>query len=295
MRDGNRDDYSFRVTANFAYAGLMAEGPLGRLSQCSWISGFRKSYLQYLLQQTSTDPSMSFGFQDVQGRLACRVTSTNTLTLDLIQSDTGLDLSNRRDTLGPNSLMIARQKFTAVNLGWRYIASDTLLISSHFAWTGDSFSTTNPIPAPLGSGNYGEWTWNSRAAWMWNSKNPLYVGFSIRSLRDAGYLKQYDSPTVLQVLDRYKGAGTLAGGFVQQAWSAINGRLHLTAGGRWDRHSINAVSAFSPQAGLTFRASLKRVRRRRADAPSAGSWRYESARPWSRADVRSRSGVAAAD
>ncbi|MBV9308773.1 MAG: TonB-dependent receptor, partial [Acidobacteriaceae bacterium] len=122
MRDGNRDDYSFRIVANFAYTGLMAEGPFGKFQRCSWISGFRKSYLQYLLQQTSTDPSMSFGFQDLQGRLVCKVNPQNTFSLDVMEGDTGLDLSSRRVTLGPNSLMMARQKFTIANLGWQFIA-----------------------------------------------------------------------------------------------------------------------------------------------------------------------------
>ena len=252
MRDGNRDDYSFRIVANFAYTGLMAEGPFGKFQRCSWISGFRKSYLQYLLQQTSTDPSMSFGFQDLQGRLVCKVNPQNTFSLDVMEGDTGLDLSSRRVTLGPNSLMMARQKFTIANLGWQFIAGDNLLITNHVAWTRDSFNDVNPIPAPLGSGNYREWVWNSHADWLWNEKNPLDIGFSIRSLRDRGYQEQYNSPTVLQVLDQYGGAGVLAGGFIQQGWTTANGHLHLTAGGRWDRHSSDAVSAFSPQAGLTF-------------------------------------------
>lgn len=252
MRDGNRDDYSFRASANFAYAGLMAEGPLGRLNRCSWISGFRKSYLQYILQQASTDPSMSFGFQDIQGRLACRVSPSNIITLNLMHGDTGLDLSGRKTTLGPNSLMIARQKSTIANLGWQYIAGDNLLVTNHLAWSSDSFHNVNQTSAPLGSGNYHEWMWNSQVAWMWNAKNPLDAGFSFRSMNDAGYLRQYNSTTEVQVLSRYGGAGTLAGGFLQQAWTTAGGRLHMNAGGRWDRHSIAALNAFSPQAGLTF-------------------------------------------
>jgi hypothetical protein len=252
MRDGNRDDYSFQATANFAYAGLIAEGPLGNLKQCSWISGFRKSYLQYILQQQLTDPSMSFGFQDIQGRLACRVTSRNILTFSLMEGDTGLDLSSSRIRLGPNSLMISHQKFTAANLGWQYVAGEDLLLTSHFAWSRNSFDNTDPIPEPLGSGNYSEWTWNSNAAWMWNSRNPLNTGLSVRSMRDAGYLEQYNSPTVIQVLNRYGGAGTLTSGFVEQPWTTAKGHLHLTVGGRWDRHSIDAISTFSPQAGLTL-------------------------------------------
>ena len=40
MRDGNHDDYSYRIFANFASAGVMAEGPVPRFRQCSWIGAF---------------------------------------------------------------------------------------------------------------------------------------------------------------------------------------------------------------------------------------------------------------
>ncbi len=251
MRDGNRGNYSFRATANFADAGFMAEGPLGKVDRCSWIAGFRKSYLQYLLQESLSDPSMAFGFQDLQGRLSCRVTPANLVTLDLIDADTNLDLTAVRNTLGANSLMLAHQKARWTNLGWQYVASDNLLFSTHIAWTQESYGNSNPTPNPLGSGTYREWTWNTTGTWLWNARTPLEGGGSFRSVRESGYLQQYNSPTVIQVLDQYGGTGMLASGFLNQAWSNSNGRVRLSAGGRWDRHSIDAVSTFSPQAGMT--------------------------------------------
>jgi Carboxypeptidase regulatory-like domain/TonB-dependent Receptor Plug Domain len=252
MRDGNRNDYSFRAMANFADAGLMAEGPLGKIDGCSWISGFRKSYLQYLLQQTLSDTPMAFGFQDVQVRLSCKVSPASLVTLDLIEGDTNLDRTSVRQTLGANSLMLAHQRSKFVNLGWQYAVSDELLFTNHFAWTQESYADSNSTPSPLGSGRYREWTWNGSGTWMWNAKNPLEIGGGLRSIGQSGYLEQYNSPTVIQVLDKYKGTGTLASGFVEQAWTTAGGRLHLTAGGRWDRHSIDAVSTLSPQAGMTI-------------------------------------------
>jgi hypothetical protein len=252
MRDGNSDKYSFRATANFAYAGLMAEGPLSKFDQCSWIGGFRKSYLQYLLQRTLSDPSEAFGFEDGQGRLTCKVSARNALTLGVIDGITDLDRTSVRNTLGANSLMLARQRSTVASLGWRYIPSDSFLVDSHVAWIRDSFDDLNPNRAPLGSGNYKEWVWNSNATWLWNSHTSLDAGFSVRSIRDAGYLEQYNSPTILQLLDVYKGAGLLAGGFVDQSWTTWNGHLHLNIGTRWDRHSTDGVTSISPQSSLAF-------------------------------------------
>ncbi len=252
LRDGNRGNYGFRATANFAYAGVMAEGPLGKVDRCSWVSGFRKSYLQYLLQQDLSNASMAFGFQDVQARLTCRLSSANLVTLDLIDADTNLDLTSARTTLGANSLMLAHQKAKWANLGWQYVASDNLLFATHVAWTQESYANSNPTPNPLGTGTYREWTWNTTGTWMWNAKSPLEAGGSLRSIRESGYLQQFNSPSVIQVLDRYRGTGIMASGFLSQAWSNSNGRVNLTVGGRWDRHSIDTVSTFSPQAGMTI-------------------------------------------
>src|SRR5207248_5869221 len=63
MRDGNQSRYSFRASASFATTSAMAEGPLGKFNRCSWIAGFRKNYLQYLLAHTN-DPSLAFGITD---------------------------------------------------------------------------------------------------------------------------------------------------------------------------------------------------------------------------------------
>ncbi len=252
MRDGNFDNYSFRAEANFADAALMAEGPVGGVNQCSWISAFRKSYLQYLLQQALSDPSMSFGFQDAQGRVACRVTPASTFTLDLIDGQTGLDLSSHRISLGPNSLMMSQQSFATANLGWQYVASNNLLVTSHLAWMHDRFYDENPSSLSLGRGSYGEWVGSSNLTWAWKSNHTLSVGANLRSIHDAGFLNQFNGPAVVQVLDRYAGSGTLAGGYVEHSWTTFNRHIHVTTGVRWDHHSIDSQSVFSPQAGLSW-------------------------------------------
>ena len=196
---------------------------------------------------------MSFGFQDVQGRVACKVNSNNTLTLELIDGNTGIDLSRNAAKLGSNSLMTSDQTLNLANLGWQYVHNSDLLVNSHVGWSRDSFANANRISDPLGSGNYNEWTWNTSAAWMWNEKDPLGVGISARRIRDAGYLTQYNSQSALQVLNQYGGAETLSSGFIDQGWTGLNGYLHLTVGGRWDRNSLDAISVVSPQAGLIVR------------------------------------------
>ena len=251
-RDGSRTGTSFRATASASNAGVMAEGPLGRKKRGSWLVAARKSYLQYIFERTFPNTSFIFGFEDTQGRLAYDLTPKNNITLYVLESYSSLDRSNR-STLGINSLAGAGYHYTLGNLGWRYTASDKLLLTTHAAWMREKFSNDNPTSLPLAAGYYGEWVANTTATWMWNARNPLDVGFSVRRLRDSGFSIQYQSvPTVTRLLDRADGTADRTGGFAQQSWTAFSGLLHVTAGARWDHHSIDGVTALSPQAAATF-------------------------------------------
>lgn len=252
MRDGSRDRYSFRISASFGNASAMMEGPLGKIKPCSWIAGFRKSYLQYLLARTA-GPTAAFGIADGQGRLSCDVTAKNNIGLNIIDSYTDFDQSSLKEKLGINSLLLGGYHFTFADLAWRYTPSDKLLITNRAAWMREKFEDRNRNQSPLGSGDYGEWVWDSTMAWMWNSRNPLNAGINLRALRDAGSAEQYNSAAVVRVRGAYDATGMLAGGFLQQSWPLLSGRMSLSAGGRWDHHSTDGVTAFSPQTSFSFR------------------------------------------
>ena len=251
MRDGSSDRYSFRVSASFATASAMAEGPLGKFKRCSWIAGFRKSYLQYLLAHTN-DPSLAFGIADGEGRLSCTITPKNNIILDVIDSYTDLNRSSVAQRLGINSLELANYHFTFADLAWRYTPTDKLLVSNQAAWMGEKFNDSNPNRNPLGAGDYSEWVAASTLTWIWNSHNPLNAGINVRAMRDTGYEDEYFVPDIPRVLDVYGGTGTIASAFVQQSLSLWSQRLQLTAGGRWDHESIDGVAAFSPQTSVTL-------------------------------------------
>ncbi len=253
MRDGSRTATTMRAFASASNAGLIAEGPLGKKKNGSWLVGARKSYLQYILERTFPDTSLIFSLEDVQSRLTYDLTKKNTITLYVLESYSGLDRSSIRQKLGINSLMEAGYHYTLANLSWNFTPTNKLMIVNHAAWMREKFNNSNPTALPLGSGYYGEWVWNAEATWMWNPKSPLDVGWSVRRIRDQGSLIQYQgTATQLRLLDRFNGTATRAGGYAQQSWAGWSGRLHLTAGARWDHESIDGVSAVSPQASAAF-------------------------------------------
>jgi len=255
-RDGSRTGTSFRIAASASNAGVMAEGPIGKKKRGSWLVGARKSYLQYIFARTFPDTNFIFGFEDAQGRLSYDITSKQHLALYALESFSSLDRHTNLAALGVNSLVTAGYHYTLGNLGWRYVPSAKLLLSAHAAWMREKFDNNNPSSLPLGAGFYGEWVGNATATWMWNAHSPLEVGISVRRLRDQGFATQYQTGNpVPRLLDHFDGTGTIGGGFVEQPWSAWSGRLHFAAGVRWDRHSVDQVTAVSPQTSAVFQLS----------------------------------------
>ncbi|MEO8594243.1 MAG: TonB-dependent receptor [Candidatus Solibacter sp.] len=251
-REGSRTGTNFRIAAGVSNAGFMAEGPMGGKKRGSWMVGARKSYLQYIFQRTFPDTSYIFGFEDVQGRLSYNLTPKHTLTLYALESFSALD-RDVTSKLGVNSLTTAGYHYTLANLGWNYAASEKLLITSHAAWMREKFDNNNPAARPLAAGYYGEWVWNSSATWMWNRQTPLEVGASLRRLRDSGFANQYLNTTATpRLLDHYDGTAMREGGYAQQSWMPWAGRLHFTAGVRWDRHSTDEIAALSPNVSASL-------------------------------------------
>jgi hypothetical protein len=248
-REGSRTEPHFRATASASNAGLMAEGPLGKHG--SWLAGGRKSYLQYLIERTSTDSSIVFGMWDTQGRISYDLSKRHNVSLNILEGQSNLDRSSARNRLGANSIMGATYHYTFVNLGWRYTPTERLLVTSRAAYMRERFDDWNAQNLQLGAGYYGEWVASTTATWMWNGRNPLEAGVSGRRLRDDGFSQWYQfTPAATRRLDDYFGNAWRTGGFLQQSWSAWSGKVRLTAGGRWDRHSMSDIEAFTPQASV---------------------------------------------
>jgi hypothetical protein len=252
-RDGNRHDVNFRIAASASNAGVMAEGPWGEKKRGSWLVGARKSYLQYIFERTFPDSSYIFGFEDAQGRLSYDLTPKNHITLYLLESFSSLDRHQNLSSLGINSLVTAGYHYTFGNLGWRTSPTQKLLIQNHAAWMREKYDNHNQSRAPLAGGFYGEWVWNTDATWMWSQQTPLDAGFSFRRLRSSGFNDQYQTNSPLpRLLDRSDGTAAREGGYAQQSWLPLGGMLHFTFGARWDRHSLDRVTAVSPQASAAI-------------------------------------------
>jgi hypothetical protein len=253
-REGSRVQPSVRLTAGAANSGMMAEGPLGPDRRGSWLVAVRKSYLQYIIQRTTDNPTLAFGFLDAQGKLSYDLSPRHSVSLNLIDGHSNGDRTAARDRLGANSVMTSAYHVSVANLGWRYTPSEHLFVTNHMAFLRERFDNQNPEDLTLAAGMYCEWVWNSAALWTWSPHGSLDAGWSLRRIRDDGFTDTYQfNPLAVRRLDDYRGNALREGGYAEQGWSLAGGRLHLTAGLRWDRHSLSGIQAVSPHASLGFR------------------------------------------
>ena len=256
-REGNRQEIQGRVTASLSNAGGLFEGPIGKNKRGSWLVSFRKSYLQYILNQIDFGDSapMSFGFTDGQARLTYDLTPKHTVFLSDVEGASDVNRTPFRDELGVNSVMTSGFRFSLLNLGSRYAPNNRVLITNHLAWSRERGEVANRDNALLNRQAYGEWTWRGDAsvAWTANAKNTLDFGGEFRRQRQDGSDTQFVyTPVLAPSMDVFRGTGSHAGGYVQQSYGFASDRVRFTGGIRRDEFSVSPVEVSSPYASAAF-------------------------------------------
>jgi len=258
-RDGSRDAYVFRGSVSDTAAGFMAEGPLGDKGKAkgSWLVAGRKSYIQYILKTLGSNGDPVFDMEDLQARLRYDLTPRNSVTLSVLESYSKLDQSQNH-TLSANTVLFGYYYYTMADLGWRYTPSTKVTLTSQLAYMREKFHDVNSQNLQLDGGYYGEWVWNTSAAWMWNENAPLEAGASLRRIRNQDStnllpLNTFGVGTVNAMLPDYaNGTALRSSGYVQQSYSTWSGSLRVHAGASWDNESIDHVSRVTPQASVAI-------------------------------------------
>lgn len=243
-RDGDRQRRHFRASASASNAGLTAEGPLGK--RLTWITGVRKSYLQYIIERTADEPGLAFGFWDAQGKLRADL-GRHQASLTLLRGGSGLDRSAVLSRLSANAIAFSGYDSLLAIGTWRW-TTGRALVTQRFAWLGEEFENGNRERLPLARSRYQERIWNGDAGWTWSPRNVTEAGWSLRAARDGGAVNQVVAPA-LRAVERYAGAALRSGAYLQQTWSPRAG-FDLRAGGRADRHEWATSPAWTPYAAL---------------------------------------------
>lgn len=255
-RPGDAEEFRGRFTASASNVAATVEGPVDDMKRGSWVASARKSYLQYIINRTTDEPALGFGFWDVQGRGDYALTERHRVSLSLVQGNSGLDRSGAEDRVGRNAVFFSDYRVTLANLASTYTPNSRWFLQNRVAYMRERFDNRNRDAAELASGYHGEWIVNGDNTWSWKDSAPLSFGWSFRRLRDDGYADRLLAAAPFRErLNAYRGTGLRSGGYFQQAASFAGGRLTVQAGGRVDAHSVANVSVVSPSASLRVQAT----------------------------------------
>jgi hypothetical protein len=252
LREGNRAQVMLRGSVSASNASFTAEGPFGRRRRGSWLLSTRKSYLQYIINRTAPNTPLTFGFIDGQARLTWDFTAKQRGGLTIVDGYSTGDRLRNRERLGANAIAVAEYRSTLLVADWRYTPRAGVLAVSRVAWLRERFENRNREQLALAGGHYGEWVGNTGVTAMLGGRHAFDAGLALRRLRDEGFTNQYQfNPFAVRPLNRYRGGPWISNGYLQQQWS--KGALHLTAGARWERHSVVDGAALLPYAAAGLR------------------------------------------
>lgn len=255
-RDGDRKRRRVRAAASASNANASMEGPFQN-GRGSWLLSVRKSYLQYLIQSTADDPTLAFGFWDMQGRLSYDLGERHRVSLSAVRGQSGLDRSGAENSLGVNSLYKTDYKATLLNGGSRWSPNTGWVIQNNLAWMHESFGNENRQLRPLSSGEYREGVWNSDNTWQQTNWTTLLFGGNLRRFQEGGVLYRFQpNPTVT---DQYRADSIRTGIHAAQDLRFWAGKATVRIGGRADRLGATGISAYSPSIalGLHFAPSTR--------------------------------------
>jgi hypothetical protein len=252
-RDGDPQRFHARAAIASSNAGGVLEGPW---KHGSWIVAVRQSYIQYLIQSVSDDPSLAFGFTDGQGRFRFDPSPRHSLTAAMIAGRSSLNRDSFIPRSGINTLIFADYDFALASLAWRATPNPHWTVTNRAAFLRERYSNRNREDSPLAASGYGEWIWNADASRGVRGSGLLEFGSSIRRIRDDGYVYRYVlNPAAVRPLDRYRGAGLRSGAYAQASRAFVDGQLILSAGGRVDHSEVNGNAAVSPYASVAWQAT----------------------------------------
>ncbi len=249
-REGARDGYHGRLSAGFSNAAATVEGPLDNQKRGGWLLSARRSYLQYIINRTTDEPALGFGFWDVQGKADYSLTAKHRVSLGLVQAHSGLDRSGAESRAGQNAILFSGYNVTLANLHSTYSPTARWLLSNRVAYMRERFQNQNRDRTPLAEGFHGEWIYNSDNTFSWREQAPLQFGVSLRRLRDDGYQERILTAMPLrETLNRYRGNGLRSGAYLQQSLP-LGARVNAMLGARVDSHSLAGPTTVSPTASL---------------------------------------------
>jgi len=253
-REGNRQRFTNTGNASISGFGWTSEGPIGSSRKASWLFSARKSYLDWLIEKLSDDPSSAFifGFKDFFTKVSYDPSVRHQFRLSANVGTSRVD--EHRDTnFGPNSFLFGDSTNGIGTARWFWIVSNRFTLDSAVSYDKAVLKTVNHDSRPLFRSAPKQLAFKQDAAYQPTTSNKIEAGYFARRLSQEFRRGRFDYGTGQFVItDLLSASAWQPGAYVQHTITALNSRLALTYGGRFDRFGETSQDVWMPRASVAF-------------------------------------------
>jgi hypothetical protein len=249
-REGDADRVTYRADISMVAATASAEGPLGASKKATWLVSARKDYISALVGSGG----LGLSFYDMYGDLTYNPTPHNRISFSAISGHTAVSLGTS-SVFGVDELKDGHSGNGWASLRWTWSGAATLSQAQVYG-SFDSGRATDLSQDLLEHSRGSEiglredftrqtGTWNKFQAgviFRWLNRNFLQN-------EPWNYATEQFSNTLIQTA-LFSKSLTQPGAYVQDAISAVDKRLTLVLGGRWDHFRQGSEDTFLPRASL---------------------------------------------
>jgi len=255
-RDGNRQRFANSALASASGLGWTSEGPLGKSRKASWIFSTRKSYLDYLINKITDDPSSTqfvFGFYDAFAKITLEPNDHHQVRLGGNFGNSRADQSRQRSTLGVNSFMFGDHKTRIAHLDWRWIPSARAFVDSSVSHFTSYANNLNRDLQPLFESDFRQEAVRQDASFQITPGNRIEGGYLARRIDQEGTRRRFNLATALyRTTDSFDASAWQPGGYVQDTLTLWDSRFAMTVGSRWDHFSVTGQTVWMPRVNFAL-------------------------------------------
>jgi hypothetical protein len=253
-REGNRRRLTNTGTASITGYGWTTEAPLGKSRKASWLVSARKSYLDWIINKVSDDPSSTFvfGFKDVFAKLSYDPSQRHQFRFTTNVGNSRVD-QQRDKEFGPNSFLYGDSRNRVATATWLWILSPRLTLDSAISYDRASLNNINHDRQVLFHSLAKQHAVKQDAVFQVRSSHKLETGYFIRRLAQDGERVRFNFESQQFVpTDRFGAAAWQPGAYVQDTITGGSSRLALTYGARVDHLSWTRQTVWMPRASAAL-------------------------------------------
>ena len=259
-REPDNEKTSLRINMDCFQGGATAEGPLGRSKKAAWLLTARKSYLEYLMKRMGYS-GLSIGYYDTEDKLSWDPSPRHHIDLLGINGSASLN----QTFSDPDDTAKAQSPMDIVNLSWQWTPRTSASLRTALSYSSESDHNQMDSGDLLRSPTK-EYGFRHDDTIQLTKHLSLEAGAEARDARE-----KYVSNFVWDVLTarpavtpfpvaQFDAQTWRYGAYAQPSWSALDGRILLTAGGRFDHFDSTRQEVLLPRAsasiGITSRTKV---------------------------------------